>query len=292
VAVKAKPRPVKVVKEGGMRESQPSVCCVMLTKDRPELARRAVECFRAQTYDPIARALLIFDSGSNAWFDAAGDSENEIVLDATAHAGKATIGELRNMANSCMSSDIILHWDSDDWSHPNRIAEQVALLRSSGADCVGYREMLFWRESLKIESDSGDGRGPHLTSTTLTGGEAWLYSSRNHILGTSLCYWHKTWERKPFEATSSGEDVLFCARLNCVGASSVIRGALPSENGPTIGEYLPLPLNAGPRMIARIHAGNTSKFYDPALMAAVERQGGEWRRVPEWDAYCAEKMAL
>ena len=43
------------------------------------------------------------------------------------------------------AADILVHLDDDDYSHPNRIAEQVVLLQSSGADCVGYREMLFWQ---------------------------------------------------------------------------------------------------------------------------------------------------
>ena len=70
--------------------SNPSVCAVMLTADRPELTRQAVECFRRQTYDPICRTLLIFDSGNDTdWYDSRCDFENEfhaikIALDALA----------------------------------------------------------------------------------------------------------------------------------------------------------------------------------------------------------------
>ena len=65
---------------------------------------------------------------------------------------QATIGtKLRNFAGEANGPawmpEILIHWDDDDYSHPNRIAEQVALLQSSGADAtVGFREMLFWRE--------------------------------------------------------------------------------------------------------------------------------------------------
>ena len=172
------------------------------------------------------------------------------------------------------SPDILIHFDDDDWSHPERISEQVALLESSGADVVGYREMLLWRE------------GP---------GEAWIYSNPDprYALGTSLCYWRKTWERKPFEATSNGEDTKFITGLNCVGKSSfpgeppetAKRRGLP--DGSTVMKY---DIDE-PRMIARIHAGNTSNQYAQNLLDISNRvKGGPWRRVPEWDAYTRSIM--
>ena len=185
-------------------------------------------------------------------------------------ARRRTIGELRNAANSHIegvevNADIIIHWDDDDYSHPNRIAEQVALLQSSGADCVGYRKMLFWR---KIQPTVEE-----LMFTVPPPAEAWLYSNPNpgYCLGTSLCYWRKTWERKPFQATSQGEDLQFCTGLKCAGIDSTWHES-----------YRDASLQ--PRMIARIHAGNTSNAY-----LDFERKS-EWRRVPEWDAYARSIM--
>ena len=232
-------------------KTEPTVCCVMLTADRPELARRAVECFRRQTYSRAR--LCVFDTGETHALPPSRDFRIG-VFHAPNQRGKA-IGELRNLVASAVSRqnnpappDIFAHFDDDDWSHPNRIAEQVALLQSSGADCVGYREMLFWRQH---------------------DGEAWLYSNRDprYCLGTSLCYWRKTWERKPFEATSQGEDERFTTGLKCFG-SDLIFG------------------REQPRMIARIHAGNTSNAYDPGVM----RKSAEWKRVPEWDEHCRRVM--
>ncbi len=44
--------------DGAMKRwmNEPTVCAMMLTADRPELAKRAVECFRAQTYPSQAFA--------------------------------------------------------------------------------------------------------------------------------------------------------------------------------------------------------------------------------------------
>ena len=237
-------------------KTEPTVCAILLTADRPHLARRAVESFRSQTYP--AKRLLIWDNGPCDALSQEDDGEDgPVAWVPMMSAHGATIGELRNEAASFWTENpILLHWDDDDYSHPNRIAEQVALLQSSGADCVGYREMLFWQE--KIPGKIGIEPGINQMERP---GEAWLYSNRDprYCLGTSLCYWRKTWERKPFEATSQGEDERFTTGLKCVGIST-------------------LP---GPLMIARIHAGNTSNAYDPADMW----KASEWKRVPEWDSH-------
>ena len=293
------------------RLSDPTVCAVCITADRPELTRKAVACFEAQTYQ--AKRLVIYDTSKAAGeiVRYRGHFQHVVV-----GGSQQTIGDLRNSANAFASADeVIVHWDSDEHSHPNRIAEQVALLQSSGADVVGYREMLFWREStigqleyaltqaqalqsdrsrdeiltglaaaLEISQSEAIYRFRKITEESQSGkanfspvGEAWLYSNPDprYCLGTSLCYKRTAWERKPFEATSQGEDIRWLTGMNSVGVSTII-----APNGIAFTD----PMQ--PRMIARIHSGNTSTVYRPELMAAIERQGGEWKRAPEWDSYC------
>ncbi len=48
------------------------------------------------------------------------------------------------------------------------------------------------------------------------------------------------------------------------------------------------PVNA--RMIASIHGGNTSPAYQHLDVSA--KQGGEWRRAPQWDRHCRSVMML
>ena len=154
--------------------SQPLVCSVMVTAYRPALAKRAIDCFRAQTYPN--KQILILENG-----DA---THRPLQTDGVCQENRGrTVGELRNDAIALTlksHAEIIMHWDDDDWSHPERIAEQVALLQSSGADAVGYREMLFWREH--------GAPGNQINGT----GEAWIYRQTNplYALGTSLCYWY------------------------------------------------------------------------------------------------------
>lgn len=215
--------------------TQPTVACIMLANGRPEMVARAWKSYRAQTY--AERVLLQFDND-----------------------GIRSIGALRNEANSKTNCDIIVNWDSDDWSHPNRIAEQVALLQSSGAECVGYNEMLFWKE-LDVSRT-----GAHHDKWS----GAWLYRAAipAYAIGTSMCYWRETWERNSFPDRSEGCDDLewFNSGVKIVSESAMHE------------------IGTSAAMIASIHGGNTC--------SKIDAKAREWTRVPEWDSYAREAMKL
>jgi len=258
--------------------SLPTVVAVCLTADRPEMTRQAVESFRAQTYPREKRLLFVMDTGTyTKWsFDLWGE-DNEGYFNGHPHRGK-TVGELRNLANQCHASDIICHFDSDDWSHPNRIAEQVSLLQRSGSECVGFNEMLFWRDGIYCTCEAGKFGSHHYCGcAALDNKQAWLYTNRSATwaLGTSLCYWRSAWERAPFAALNSGEDTDWFNRVKVHAVS----GATIKTRGIEI-------MAAAPAMVARIHAGNAgNSAYWPAEMAKAPHH---WRRVPTFDDYCRE----
>jgi Glycosyl transferase family 2 len=240
------------------------------------MARRAVEAFRAQTYE--RKYILVFDTtqpfrGESYVSDLLRAHRDKCIRAANGYS----IGTNRNLAiEHEPHAEIIIHFDDDDVSHPSRIAEQVALLQSSGADAVGYRELLFWRTL-----DMGPDNSPP--------GQAWLHTKRHGLpfaFGTSLCYWRKTWERKPFpdlpkNPHGSGEDFEWIKGLKLESVSSMRQVCC--------GEPLHEP-PCWPRMIASIHAGNSSGAYDLEYLLAHGNQ--EWQRAPEWDDWCRERMKL
>jgi glycosyltransferase involved in cell wall biosynthesis len=250
----------------------------MLTRDRPEMAKRAVECFRSQTYQN--KHLLVVDNVSEP------DRQGGVVEYYAAPPERyKTIGELRNFANShAAGADILIHWDDDDWSHPNRISEQVALLQASGKQCVGYRDMLFWRDTVQPEIRANVERlvatfppeaFPLPEHLQLRPGEAWLYSNADprYIVGSSLAYWRETWEKRPFRAApenpeARGEDVWFIMDRDTLGVLNVTSQ---------------IPAARTPQMICSIHGRNTTSY------AGIEKSGN-WKRVPEWDSHCRSIM--
>ncbi len=261
----------------------PTVRAVMITANRPEMARRALNYFERQTYE--RKGISVFSS----------DPESCGLPEIANRITRATIGEMRNEANRRIRDtefrgkpvaahfipEILCHWDDDDYSAPRRIEEQVALLQASGAQAVGYNQMLFWREHTAgcpaIADDESDEVLYDCGECACDSG-AWLYTGS--ILGTSLCYWRASWERKHFEAMSNGEDTRWLMGMKAVGASSLI-----------VPDGIPFTDPMKPRMIARIHSGNTSNAYNPQVMRAVEKQGGEWKRVSEFDDYCRKVFA-
>ncbi len=250
-----------------MMTSNPLVCCVMLANGRPEMVKRAVRCFDSQTY--LFKQLLIWNNGTGKVFYPSGpDSAGPYWI---CEGPKKTIGEMRNDANAWAIDgptpipDVLIHWDSDDWSHPWRIQEQVALLQGTGRDCVGYRNMLFWRTGEGLE------------------GDAWMWSEMDprKPLGTSLCYKREAWERTKFlaapnNAAATSEYYHWLKTINAFGVSS-----MPDYHGERAQR---------PRMIASIHGAN-SAAYDPADYVANNR-GTTWGRAPSWDDFCRETMTL
>jgi glycosyltransferase involved in cell wall biosynthesis len=251
---------------------EPLVTAICLTKDRPKMLKRAVESFRSQTYRN--KWLLVLDGSGPTFREwrnnetyACTAGESSIGMLSTrlgfarcraCTAGESSIGMLRNLANEmCLSSDIIVHWDDDDWSHPNRITEQVIALQHSGQDILAYDEILFWNAEL---------------------GQAWIYKNRLARAGSTFCYWRRAWERRQFpdlprpERGSQGEDHEWSQYFNMQRISGA--GWKSCKPGQDL----------EPRMICSIHSGNTTHY------APVE--SANWKRVPEWDNYCKEKMTL
>lgn len=263
-------------------EAQPLVCCVMLTRDRPQMARRAVECFRKQTYQN--KRLHVSHTGIEPVLAFGGHEEVFEKWIPIPDAGEFSIGGLRNYANQSavhINADILIHFDDDDWSHPNRIEEQVALLQASGKQAVGYRDMLFSKRVLCPECKGYTEEGRRICGNCNNHpivAEAWLYSNPDprYCLGTSLCYWREAWERRPFPDLSRGEDKAWLREVDSLGVfSSIARDSHFSVRMHPTDE---------PRMIASVHAGNTSTP-DPSTSS-------NFTRVTEWDSYCRERMAL
>jgi len=232
------------------------VCAMMLIADRQAYGERALKCFFQQTYQH--KQLFMLDNGSTPfelpdWLL----NERDFKLFRYVYKRRApgeAVGLLRNLACYMIgsSADIIVHWDSDDWSAPERMACQVEDLIISGAECTGYHNLLFW-----------DRRNA----------QAWEYDYRRttRALGTSLMYRYATWERAHFHPSrESGEETEWfeSKRVACTAVNGVA----------------PWPL-----LIAEVHGSNTSNAYKVFQNHQPAHQP-EWRRAPEFDAKVAELL--
>lgn len=108
------------------------VTCVMVTRDRPHLAQRAIQCFLSQSYTP--RELLIVNDGNISYCDVIPD---ELPVDVTITElhieteENNTLGELRNLALDQAHGEFVAQWDDDEWYHPERLAIQISAIEQS-----------------------------------------------------------------------------------------------------------------------------------------------------------------
>jgi glycosyltransferase involved in cell wall biosynthesis len=114
----------------------PLVSCLMVTRNRAALARRAVLCFVRQTWPN--RELVIVDDGDEDYEPmlAPFRLRARIVYHRVPPAPARTLGALRNMSLGCTEAPFCAQWDDDEWYHPRRIARQMQCLTERSADAV------------------------------------------------------------------------------------------------------------------------------------------------------------
>jgi glycosyltransferase involved in cell wall biosynthesis len=194
------------------------VSCILPTKNRAAFIPQAIRCYQSQTYPH--KELVIVDNGDDG-------TEKLIPADPTIRYakvfGKLTVGDMRNACANWSRGEYICHFDSDDWSAPERVADQVTRLGEFGV-LTGYHDMLFY--------DERDGKlyqwhMPH--------------SPARFALGTSMCYRRIWWRSHPFMSIQIGEDIRF------------FRQAMREAH-----RFVPTA-PAGQMMVARVHDYQTSK---------------------------------
>lgn len=163
----------------------PLISCIMPTRNRHEWVERAIENWQAQDYP--TRELLIIDDEDADSCEGLIPADPRIIYRRV--NGSPTIGWKRNYACWLARGNVIAHWDDDDWSGPNRLAEQYTEMRRHRVAVVGYNACLFyWMEQQR----------------------AFLYKApASYAVGTSLMYQRAYWCGHKFEDVQIGEDNAF-----------------------------------------------------------------------------------
>ncbi|XZF16132.1 glycosyltransferase family 2 protein [Chitinophagaceae bacterium MMS25-I14] len=125
--------------------SAPLISCICITRGKPELLSRAIECFDAQSY-PRKELVLLCESDDEItlkWLTGQQkDRQYRLVLEQG--MPKRSLGQLRNRAIKEAAGTYICQWDDDDWYHADRLKLQQEALESTGYDaCVLGRWLLY-----------------------------------------------------------------------------------------------------------------------------------------------------
>jgi O-antigen biosynthesis protein len=166
-----------------MMTDLPLVTAVCLTRNRREWLPKAIQAFQHQTYP--GRQMLIVADGEDVRDLVPSDDERISLI--VAPGERKPVGAKRNFACSLVSTELVAHWDDDDYSAPGRLEDQVVRLIESAKSVTGYHTMKF------------------------TDGERWwqYLGWPAFALGTSLVYRRAWWERNRFASIPVGEDSPF-----------------------------------------------------------------------------------
>jgi glycosyltransferase involved in cell wall biosynthesis len=189
-------------------ELQPLVTCICPTADRQEFIPLAIKSFLAQSY--TNSELLIVDDGEKDTVVPNNPRIRYIRLpyrEQYSHFSQAERiahnAEKRNFCCQEAHGEIIVQFDDDDWSHPDRVAHQVQRLQQTGKKVTGYHSLSYYdvksHQSFKLIS-AGDGI----------------------MTGTSLCYYRSYAIEHPFDCK---EDVNFSRRAQVLHAADCVDGA-------------------------------------------------------------------
>lgn len=193
------------------------VTAIMPTRGRREWAAQALRSFFSQSHSD--KQIIIADDDDDPSFDPfPKDPDGLDRINYLRIGHRRSIPLKRNLCCELASSDIIMHWDSDDWSARHRMADQAVRLENSGLAVGGYYSMLFWDHQSRL---------------------GYRYrGAANYAVGTSLAYRRDWWEGHRFpENIQLGEDNEFVRIARNHGQ---IHSA-----------------DSGALMVARIHADNS-----------------------------------
>lgn len=197
------------------------VSCILPTRGRQEWAKQALDCFLSQTYPD--KELLIYDDLEDPSFPKGIPPGYKIMRFMNMCR---LIPKKRNDLCNLSNGHYIAHFDSDDWSAPDRLAEQIERLEMSGKALTGYYSMLFWN-----------------------GEQAYQYRNGPHeAIGSSFCFLKSWWKDHRFPETEVHKGV--------VRDRTICEDNEFSREAFRAGQLL--SVEGGQMMVARIHPGNTA----------------------------------
>lgn len=182
--------------EWNSRQSFPLVTAICPTRNREEWLPRAIRCFQMQSYPNLE--MIIAADGEDVQTTIANSLAPELGAVKPQHPVRyiylekqLTIGAKRNFLCSRANGTVIVHWDDDDLSHPDRVRFQMQAILS-GAKVTGFYRCRFrdWEADRLYQ---------------------W-HSSQFLPCGSSLMYLKSWWQTHEFRQINVGEDSDFVER--------------------------------------------------------------------------------
>jgi len=109
----------------------PLISCLCVSRGKPELLSRAVQCFQAQTYANKELLLIYEDDDIPTRAYANQLTDPRINMLEVSSCPKMSLGHLRNLGLERCCGEYFCQWDDDDWHHCRRLEFQMDVIKQS-----------------------------------------------------------------------------------------------------------------------------------------------------------------
>jgi glycosyltransferase involved in cell wall biosynthesis len=137
-------RPAHVNGAPLFRPERPLVSCLMVTRGDTAILRYAVDSYARQTWRD--RELVVVTASDQ------GEAIRAVLVERGVETASIfvvspnlTLGDLRNLAVARAKGDILMQWDDDDLSDPQRIETSLAVLTQTGVAAAFLARILVWQ---------------------------------------------------------------------------------------------------------------------------------------------------
>jgi hypothetical protein len=114
-----------------MLDESPLISCLCVTRGKPTLLRRAIECFIGQSYNS-KELVVVYENDDQETMELVESLNSNAIKCVQANSKpKMTLGELRNISVYESRGELICQWDDDDWYHCRRLEMQINCLKTS-----------------------------------------------------------------------------------------------------------------------------------------------------------------
>ena len=120
---------------------EPLISCLCISRKRPHLLEKAMQCFLAQTY-ANKELVVIHPASDTATRECIENARCESIHSCAVDQPGATLGDLRNISIERAAGALCCVWDDDDWHSPNRLSAQCSALQASKKHAVILSRLL------------------------------------------------------------------------------------------------------------------------------------------------------
>jgi hypothetical protein len=198
----------------------------------------ALDCWKQQTW-PEKELIILDDQDDPSFLVPPGEPGVRYYK-----GPKLTVGAKREWLCSKANGEAIIHFDSDDWSAPDRIAQQMEFLKT-GKPMSGYHSILFWDMRHSV-------------------GYRWK-GSEGFTCGAGMCYTRDFWRKQHFRDVKFGEDNEMVYAAQRSGGVATLDGCLmltARAHSSNTSSAARIGNNAWPKV--------QDAAFNPAFFAAVE----------------------